>query len=32
MRKWRRQAVLLSRLEEMSRRVRALEKKLGEGE
>jgi UDP-3-O-[3-hydroxymyristoyl] glucosamine N-acyltransferase len=29
MRKWRRQAVLLSRLEEMSRRVRALEKRLG---
>jgi UDP-3-O-[3-hydroxymyristoyl] glucosamine N-acyltransferase len=29
MRKWRRQAVLLSRLDEMSRRVRALEKKLG---
>jgi UDP-3-O-[3-hydroxymyristoyl] glucosamine N-acyltransferase len=28
--KWRRQAVLLLRLEEMSRRVRALEKKLGE--
>jgi UDP-3-O-[3-hydroxymyristoyl] glucosamine N-acyltransferase len=32
MRKWRRQAVLLSRLEEMSRRVRALEKKLEEGD
>jgi UDP-3-O-[3-hydroxymyristoyl] glucosamine N-acyltransferase len=30
MRKWRRQTVLLSRLEEMSRRVRALEKQLGE--
>ena len=28
MRRWRRQAVLLARLEEMSRRVRALEKKL----
>jgi UDP-3-O-[3-hydroxymyristoyl] glucosamine N-acyltransferase len=34
MKKWRRQAVLLSRLEEMSRRLRALERKLGttEGE
>jgi UDP-3-O-[3-hydroxymyristoyl] glucosamine N-acyltransferase len=32
MRKWRRQAVLLSRLDEMSRRVRALEKKLEEGD
>jgi len=32
MRKWRRQTVLLARLEEMSRRVRALEKQLGEGE
>jgi UDP-3-O-[3-hydroxymyristoyl] glucosamine N-acyltransferase len=30
MRKWRRQTVLLARLEEMSRRLRALEKKLGE--
>jgi UDP-3-O-[3-hydroxymyristoyl] glucosamine N-acyltransferase len=29
MRKWRRQTVLLARLEEMSRRVRALEKQLG---
>lgn len=29
MRKWRRQAVLLSRLEEMSRRLRAVEKRLG---
>ena len=28
-RKWRRQAVLLSRLEEMSRRLRALERRLG---
>jgi UDP-3-O-[3-hydroxymyristoyl] glucosamine N-acyltransferase len=31
MRRWRRQAVLLGRLEEMSRRIRALEKKLGAG-
>ncbi|HEX4964672.1 MAG TPA: UDP-3-O-(3-hydroxymyristoyl)glucosamine N-acyltransferase [Thermoanaerobaculia bacterium] len=30
MRKWRRQTALLSRLEEMSRRLRALERKLGE--
>lgn len=30
MRKWRRQAVLISRLEEMSRRLRSLERKLGE--
>jgi UDP-3-O-[3-hydroxymyristoyl] glucosamine N-acyltransferase len=30
MRKWRRQAVLISRLEEMSRRLRALERRLGE--
>lgn len=29
LRKWRRQAVLIARLEEMSRRVRALEKRLG---
>ena len=29
MRRWRRQAVLLARLEEMSRRLRALEKRLG---
>jgi UDP-3-O-[3-hydroxymyristoyl] glucosamine N-acyltransferase len=29
MRKWRRQTVLVARLEEMSRRVRALEKRLG---
>jgi UDP-3-O-[3-hydroxymyristoyl] glucosamine N-acyltransferase len=29
-RKWRRQAVLISRLEEMSRRLRALERKFGE--
>jgi UDP-3-O-[3-hydroxymyristoyl] glucosamine N-acyltransferase len=29
-RKWRRQAALISRLEEMSRRLRALERKLGE--
>ena len=28
LRKWRRQAVLIARLEEMSRRVRALEKRL----
>jgi UDP-3-O-[3-hydroxymyristoyl] glucosamine N-acyltransferase len=32
LRKWRRQAVMLSRLEEMSRRLRALEKRLGEEE
>ncbi len=30
MRKWRRQTVLISRLEEMSRRLRALERRLGE--
>ena len=30
MRKWRRQAALLSRLEEMSRRLRAVEKRLGD--
>jgi UDP-3-O-[3-hydroxymyristoyl] glucosamine N-acyltransferase len=30
MRKWRRQAVLLSRLEEIVRRLRAVEKKIGE--
>jgi UDP-3-O-[3-hydroxymyristoyl] glucosamine N-acyltransferase len=30
MRKWRRQTVLISRLEEMSRRLRALERKFGE--
>lgn len=29
LRKWRRQAVLIARLEQMSRRVRALEKRLG---
>ena len=30
MRKWRRQAVLLARLEEIVRRLRAVEKKVGE--
>jgi len=30
MRKWRRQAALLSRLEEIVRRLRAVEKKVGE--
>jgi UDP-3-O-[3-hydroxymyristoyl] glucosamine N-acyltransferase len=30
MRKWRRQTVLISRLEEMSRRLRALERRLGQ--
>jgi UDP-3-O-[3-hydroxymyristoyl] glucosamine N-acyltransferase len=32
LRRWRRQAALISRLEEMSRRLRALEKKLAPGE
>lgn len=32
LKKWRRQAVLLARLEEMSRRLRALEKRFGEEE
>jgi UDP-3-O-[3-hydroxymyristoyl] glucosamine N-acyltransferase len=32
LRKWRRQAALLSRLEEMSRRLRAVEKRLGAAE
>lgn len=31
LRKWRRQAVLIARLEEMSRRLRALERRLGTG-